>query len=73
MRTTLNLDDDVLKAARSLAAATGRSLGTVVSELMRKGLNPPSYESSSLPAFEVKADSPLVTPEMVKEALDDEW
>jgi hypothetical protein len=38
VRTTLNLDDDVARAAKSLARASGRGLGEVVSELMRRGL-----------------------------------
>lgn len=40
MRTTLQLDEDVLAAARALAAQQGRTLGDVVSELARKGLAP---------------------------------
>ncbi len=36
MRTTLNLDDDVLHAVRRLAAADSRSIGDVVSELLRE-------------------------------------
>ena len=40
MRTTLQLDEDVLAAARALAERQGRSLGEVVSELARKGLAP---------------------------------
>lgn len=40
MRTTLQLDEDVLAAARALAAQQGRTLGEVVSELARKGLAP---------------------------------
>ena len=38
MRTTINLDDDVLIAARSLARRARSSVGAVVSELARKGL-----------------------------------
>ncbi len=40
MRTTLRLDEDVLAAAKALAARQGRTLGEVVSELARKGLAP---------------------------------
>lgn len=40
MRTTLQLDEDVLAAARALAARQGRTLGEVVSELARRGLAP---------------------------------
>lgn len=41
MRTTLNIDDDLLEAARELADRQRRSVGEVVSELMRKALAPP--------------------------------
>ena len=33
------IDDDVLLAARALARRDGRSIGAVISELARKGLN----------------------------------
>ncbi|MBN8714940.1 MAG: hypothetical protein J0H50_13430 [Xanthomonadales bacterium] len=35
MRTTLRLDEDVLAAARALAGQQDRTLGEVVSELVR--------------------------------------
>ena len=38
MRTTLNLDDDVLAAAKAIAARNGHSLGQVVSDLARETL-----------------------------------
>lgn len=38
MRTTLEIDDDVLQAARELAAKDGTSLGAIVSRLARNGL-----------------------------------
>jgi hypothetical protein len=38
MRTTLDLDADVVKAARELAKERGRTLGQVVSELARGSL-----------------------------------
>lgn len=40
MRTTLDLPDDLLDRARAIARDTGRSLGSVVADLMRKGLEP---------------------------------
>ena len=40
MRTTLEIDDDVLQAAKEIAAAEGRTAGKVLSELARKGLTP---------------------------------
>jgi plasmid stability protein len=41
VRTTLDLDDDVLEAAKELAAAHGRTAGQMVSELLRKALSAP--------------------------------
>ncbi|HXH56355.1 hypothetical protein [Iamia sp.] len=50
MRTTLNLDDDVLLTARDRARREGRSIGDVISELAREALtgrapNPPGEQS----------------------------
>jgi Arc/MetJ family transcription regulator len=39
MRTTLDLDDDVLAAARSIAAARKQTMGKVVSDLVRQSLS----------------------------------
>jgi hypothetical protein len=73
MRTTLELDDDVVAAARELAAAERRSLGAVISELARRGLTPARVESEDgLPVIRVPAGSPPITPEMVRRALDED-
>jgi hypothetical protein len=42
MRTTLDIDDDVLLAAREHAARERKSLGAVVSALARESLRRPS-------------------------------
>lgn len=44
MRTTLNLDDDVLEIARSLASRRQQSLGKVISDIFRKNLPSVSHE-----------------------------
>jgi hypothetical protein len=38
MRTTLDIDDDVLQAAKDLARRQGKTAGAVISELVRKAL-----------------------------------
>jgi len=38
MRTTLDIDEDVLLAAKSMARRQRRSAGSIISELARKGL-----------------------------------
>jgi len=40
VRTTLDLDDDVLQAARELASSRRMTMGQVLSELARKALTP---------------------------------
>jgi len=42
MRTTLDIDDDVLQAAKELAQRDGRTAGQVVSDLARRGLRTPN-------------------------------
>jgi hypothetical protein len=40
MRTTLDIDDDVLQAAKEIAASCGTTAGKVISDLVRKGMTP---------------------------------
>jgi hypothetical protein len=40
MRTTLDLDEDVLQAAKEMAEARGTTAGKVLSDLARKALAP---------------------------------
>ena len=40
MRTTLDIDDDVLQAAKELADLRRSTAGKILSELARKGLEP---------------------------------
>lgn len=73
MRTTLNLDDDLLRAARSLARQRGESLGAVVSGLLREALSPEpdlAYEMD-VPVFVVREGATPITPEMVEAAGED--
>jgi len=75
MRTTVNLDDDVYEAARSLAESEKESLGRVLSRLARRGLVParkPSRRRGGFPVVALPPDSPPVTSETVRRALDDE-
>jgi hypothetical protein len=74
MRTTLNLDPDVIEAARALAGADGRSLGTVVSDLARRGLMPRGSaigDEDGFPVFQVGPRAPLITAAMVEAALEE--
>lgn len=70
MRTTVNIDADVYRAAASLAAERKTTIGRVLSDLARRGLAPSGTprEKDGFPVFDVPADAPPITPEMVREA-----
>ena len=73
MRTTVNLDDDILRAVRSLARERRASLGSVISALIREALSPPvqiTYDAE-FPIFRVREGAQPITPEMVESALED--
>ena len=75
VRTTVNVDDDVLEAAKSIARAERRGVGAVISELARRGLAPTAIRVSAedgLPVFHVAADAPPITDAMVRAALDED-
>jgi hypothetical protein len=71
MRITLSIDDDVLAIAKSLARQQGRSIGSVISDLARQGMQRPSAgKRNGIPLLPVRRGSP-VTLEIVN-ALRDE-
>jgi hypothetical protein len=74
MRTTLEIDDDVLQAARSVAVAEGKNIGKALSDLARRGLAPRSQAKTraGFPVFDVPPDAAPITLEMVKDALAEE-
>lgn len=72
MRTTLDLDGDVLGAAKALAAHRGQTAGQVISDLIRKGLEadkPRARVRNGVPLL-VSVPGRIVTPQMVEEVLD---
>lgn len=73
MRTTLAIDDDVLEEAREIAAAEGRSVGAVLSNLARRSLAPVGIKlDAAFPTFDVAPDAPTITSAAVARALDEE-
>jgi hypothetical protein len=73
MRTTLDIDEDVLIAAKELARRGKRSVGRVVSELVREGLRRESVVEAEdgLPIFPRKPDGKVVTLELVNRLRDE--
>jgi hypothetical protein len=75
MRTTLDLDEDVLQAVKELAAVHGTTAGKTLSELARKALTPARVGRirNGVPILPRRpAGSPLMTMKLVNELRDDE-
>lgn len=73
MRTTLSIDDDVLAAAKALAAHEGRSTGEVISDLARRSLIKPAdlRYRNGIPILPVRGGGGVVTTEMVNALMDE--
>ena len=77
MRTTLDIDDDVLQAAKELAKAEKKTAGRVLSELARTALTGPAAEGG--PTFELRdgwyvlpnREGVIVTKEQVDRLLEE--
>jgi hypothetical protein len=76
MRTTLEIDDDVMQAARELARLKNQPVGRVISDLTRRGLVP-----QNLPSVQLERGIPVwmhgpgavpVTNELVRSLAEDE-
>lgn len=77
MRTTLDIEDDVLAAVKSLADSRRTTAGKVISELARKALTPPAKTKrryqNGVPLFNFprKPGDIIVTSEMVRKLRDE--
>jgi hypothetical protein len=69
MRTTLSIDDDVLAAAKEMAATEDKTVGEVISALARQAMRPASSRRASrngVPLLPIKPGAPRVTSELVR-------
>ncbi len=73
MRTTIDIEEDVLLAAKEIARQQGTTLGRVLSDLARKSLTQRSTVSSKhgLPQFPIQPDAGVVTLELVNQLRDE--
>ncbi len=74
MRTTLDIDDDVLAAAKELAAAQKTTAGQVISDLARTALTRPAEER---PEYRngfrlLPRTSKVITTELVEKLLEED-
>jgi hypothetical protein len=75
MRTTVDLDEDILKVAKHLAQERGQSLGRVLSDLARQALQPvcqTTVKHRVIPTLPRKAGARPVTAQIIKELLEAE-
>lgn len=73
VRTTVDLDEDVLRVAKDLAREREQSLGRVLSELARRGLKPAGsiqVVKGVVPILPRKPGGQPVTSQHVKELLE---
>jgi hypothetical protein len=73
MRTTLDLDEDVLLVTKELAQQQGRSIGKVLSDLVRQALTyrVATQVRNDLPLFPRRADAKVVTLELINQLRDE--
>lgn len=71
MRTTVDIDDDVLQAAKELAERRGKTAGQVLSDLARKALTtkPVTRVRNGVPLLPSEPGR-IVTVQMVEDLLD---
>lgn len=73
MRTTVEIEDDVLLAAKELARQQGSSVGKVLSDLARQTLtrSAPTATRDGVPLFPLSQGGALVTLELVNRLRDE--
>jgi len=76
MRTTVTLDDEVYEAALTLSKASGKRLGEVISQLIRRAIQSPEAPSQKrgkgFPAFEVPHGTPMISVRSIREAWEEQ-
>ena len=78
MRTTVTLDDDIYEAALCQAKATGRRLGSVLSEMARYALRPEpqqrqgNQQRGRFPSFDVPPGTRIIPASRVQKVLDED-
>ena len=77
MNATLDIDQDVLEAARKIASSANLSLGQAVSELARQGLRRVSSNNAEAAGYRhgfrvLSRRGEVITPEHVRHLMDEE-
>lgn len=75
MRTTLDIDDEVLLTVKQIARQQKTTAGSVVSRLLRESLQPKAFtlrRRNGVPVLPRGANAPVVTAELVGRLRDEE-
>jgi negative regulator of replication initiation len=77
MRTTVTIDDDVYEVVAANAQATGRRIGSVLSDMARTAIeleqkSPPRKKPGRFATFSVPKDAAIIPASRVQKALDDD-
>jgi hypothetical protein len=70
MRTTLAIDDDVLAAAKEMAATQRKSVGEILSALARQAMRPAQSNHKTrngVPLLSIRPNAHRVTSELVRQ------
>lgn len=73
MRTTVDLEEDVLRTAKELARQRGVSIGKVLSDLVRQALARESAGGmrNGVPLFPVQPAAGVATPDLINQLRDE--
>ena len=73
MRTTVDLDEDVLLAIKEIASRRGVSIGKTLSDIARQALSQQSREGTrnDVPLFPVRSEARVVTMELINQLRDE--
>ncbi len=73
MRTTVDLDEDILLAAKEIAYRRDKSIGQVLSDLAREALTqePEAADRNGVPLFPIRENATVVTLDLVNQLRDE--
>ncbi len=76
MRTTITLDDEAYEAAVTLSKTSGKRLGEVISQLIRRAVQTPESPQRKpgkrFPVFEVPQGTPMISLRAIRKAWEEE-
>jgi hypothetical protein len=75
MRTTIEIEDDLLLTVKEIAQQRGTTAGSVVSSLLRESLQPKSFKveyRDGVPLLPRRPNAPVVTSKLVNRLRDED-